>query len=170
MSLSPDSLDVQPLLGALRDLVTIHQDALLPSTELVGALASGNLAAMQRAVAAQQAVAEMIDAAERRRRAAEAGVAHTLGAGRETITASELLTLLPPDEAARLRRVRHELLEALLRLQAVNRQAALLVRNAQAVITRAVSATAPRALSYGPRGELALPAGRAERRQPARRA
>lgn len=165
MSLASVTPDAGPLLSALRELITIHHDALDRSTELLGALASGNLGAMQRAVATQHDVAAAIDAAERRRRAAEGALAAVLRPGRDTVTSSELLVLLPPAEAEQLRALRHELLRTVVRLQAVNNQAALLARNAQAVVARSMHALAPRVLGYGPRGELALPASRLMRRQ-----
>lgn len=163
-------MDARPLLQALHDLSEVYQEALSCAEALIGALISGDPSRVRDAVMTQTTMIDTIANAETRRRAAEGLFVEALrarapgGSGSErelfpdTINSSLLLTLLPPDEGTELRDVRHTLLATLVRLQSMNRQAALLARSAQAVVTRSVSATMPQAqaLAYGSRGELAL--------------
>src|SRR5262249_10194437 len=73
------------------------------------------------------------------------------------VTCSELLALLPPDEAAQLRRLRRELLGSLVALQATYGQATAFLRSAQVVVRRLAAVMAPQTAAYGPRGERTLP-------------
>lgn len=167
-------MDARPLLQALHDLAEVYHDALSCTEALIGALISGDPARVQSAVSAQAAMMDTIPSVEARRRAAEEAFTASLRAQNPSderlhgpITSSLLLSLLPPDEADELRHVRHDLLETLVRVQSTNRQAALLARGAQTVVTRTVTAVAPRPLVYGSRGEPAL-AQSDDRRRPAR--
>ena len=171
MSAPVVAFDARPLLAALRDLAAIHHEAIGHSMALIDALSRGDFAAVRDAVAAQQSIVAAIDVAEGRRHDAEATLAGALCPGRETITSSELLSLLPSSQAGELRVARHELLEALVRLQALNRQATLLVRSGQAALARVLRQAAPQTSGYGPRGERApLRLIPIDQRQPARQA
>lgn len=164
---------LQPLLQALRDLCDAYGESLLRVENLIAALASGSFAAVQSAVAAQTAAVAVIEAAELRRRAVEADLVAALhpsdedGEPRETFRLSALLDLLPPSQAAELRQARHDLLSIMVRAQAANRQAAVLIHGAQAVINRLASGVLPPTVGYGPHGEVARPRA-AVYRQPAR--
>ena len=165
-------MDARPLLQALHDLAGVYHDALSCAEALIGALISGDPAGVRAAIAAQTTTLDTITSTEERRRAAEGVFVEALRAEcpdalHGPVNSSLLLTLLPPDEADELREVRHDLLATLVRLQSMNRQAALLARGAQSFAARAVAAAAPQAVVYGSRGEPAL--ARADgQRSPAR--
>lgn len=162
-------IDIEPLLVAMNELTRGYAEAMERAQDLVDSLARGDVEAVHAAVAAQTALLATVEAAERRRRAAESAVArslaaqgHVVGTARAAVTCSDLLAMLHPREAERLRQTRHDLVGLLVGLQAVNRQATMLLRNAQAVINRVVCATTPHTVGYGSRGELtgARPEGR----------
>lgn len=163
MSMSVGTREVQPLLQALRDLCGAYGASLLRVENLIAALASGSFAAVQSAVAAQTAAVAAIEAAELCRQAAEADLVAALhprdedGAPRETFRLSTLLDLLPPSQAAELRQARHDLLRVMVRAQAANRQAAVLIHGAQAVINRLAGGALPQTIGYGSHGEVTRP-------------
>ncbi len=165
-------MDARPLLQALHDLAGVYHEALSCAEALIGALIAGDPAGVRAAVAAQTSTLDTIASAEERRRAAERVFVDALRAERPgalhgPVNSSLLLTLLPDDEADELRAVRHDLLATLVRLQSLNRQAALLARGAQAFAARAAAVAAPQAVVYGSRGEPALARADGSRR-PAR--
>lgn len=171
--MSVGTWELQPLLQALRDLCDAYGESLLRVENLIAALACGSFVAVQSAVAAQTAAVAVIEAAELRRQAAEADLVAAVhpsdedGAPGEAFRLSALLELLPSSQAAELRQARHDLLSTMVRAQAANRQAAVLIHGAQAVINRLAGGMLPQTIGYGPHGEVARP--RADiHRQPAR--
>jgi flagellar FlgN protein len=156
--------DTAPLLGILQELHEIYSTYAARAEDLIAGLVANDFAGVQSAVAAQTALVARIEQAERRRRAAVdelvrslTGRATPAGPPRRSVTMTALLMLLPPDQADQLTGVRHDLLATLVRLQTLQRQATALVRNAQTVIRRALSAGGAAAACYGPQGEQALP-------------
>lgn len=156
--------DTAPLLGILQELFEIYAHYAARAEDLIAALVANDFAAIQKAVAAQTSLVARVEKAERRRRAAVddlvlalTGRAPGTGERRRAVTMSALLLLLPPDQADQLTGVRHDLLATLVRLQALQRQTTALVRNAQAVIRRALGAAGAASPVYGPSGEHAPP-------------
>jgi hypothetical protein len=130
---------------------------------LIDALVAADFPAVQSAVAAQTAALSQVEAAERRRRAAELAVLHALtgrlpasGGLRGALTISALVKRLPAQEAGALSKLRDDILAALLSLQTRQRQAAVLVRAAQTISQRTAAAAGVAGIGYGSRGEQAL--------------
>ncbi len=130
---------------------------------LIAALVSADFPAVQAAVAAQTAALSRVEAAERRRRAAELAVLHALtgrlpasGGLRGSLTISALVKRLPPQEADVLSKLRDDILTTLLGLQARQRQAAVLVRAAQTIVQRTAAAAGVAGVGYGSRGEQSM--------------
>lgn len=153
----------QPLIAAMRDLEHGYREAGDRTGDMIAALASGDFGRVQLAVAAQGTALRTIEGLEQRRRAAQTDLEARIGARSDPTTGaaspyscSELLELLPPDEAQQLRAVRHDILLTLAALQSKHGQAAMMLQNAQAVIKRLVRASAPDTLGYGSRGEPTL--------------
>lgn len=159
------SLMAQPLLSPLRALTAAYEAAGETAAVLIAALVGGDFAGVRRAVAAQTGAVDVIARAEERWAHARDELAATLReqgfalAEGDELTVGALLQVFPPDDAEVLRNVRHELLTALLRLQVLNRQAGVLLRNAQGVIKRTVQASAGDLGGYGPTGAPTLPGG-----------
>ncbi len=159
---------VEPLLQAMRDLLVEYTRCVECSGELIATLVAGKPAAVQTAVMAQTAAFSKMEAAERRRRQAELALTRSLAGcdtkgspnGRLTITA--LLTLLPPDEAAELARLRSDLLQTLVRLQALQHHCGVLSRSALATVRR-TCVPAGGTPMYGPHGEREMSGSRPHR-------
>ncbi len=163
-------LDAGPLLAALRDLRDAYAHALSGAEELAAALVSGRIETIRSATAAQAAWVALIADAEARRQLAEVELVRALHAARSSggegaVTASALLPLLSPDDAAELRALRHDLLTTLPPLQVAQRRAATLLHHAHRVVKRALRTTAPVTVGYGPHGEHRLPRPEPRQRQ-----
>jgi hypothetical protein len=159
-SLDGVSPDVQPLLTALHDLSLAYDEAQQRAEALLDALVTNNFAAVQEAVAGQRAALHTIEQIEQRRRNAEAALARLLtmrgllpAESVDKVNSSVLLTILPPDDAECLRKVRQDLLTRLVGLQSTYRQATMLLHTAQAVVKRAVRNSARATIGYTARGE-----------------
>jgi hypothetical protein len=129
---------------------------------LIAALVAADFPAVQAAVAAQTAALSVVEAAERRRRAAELAVLHALtgrlpasGGLRAGLTISVLLTRLSAEEADALSRLRDDILASLQGLQIRQGQAAVLLRTAQTIVQRTATAAGVAGIGYGSRGEQA---------------
>ena len=157
------SAHIESLLGALQAQLEGFRAYGERVDRLIAALVSADFPAVQAAVAAQTAALSQVEAAERRRRAAELAVLHALtgrlpasGGLRVSLTISALIKRLPAQEAAALAKLRGEILAALVNLQTRQRQAAVLVRAAQTIMQRTAAAAGVAGIGYGTRGELAM--------------
>lgn len=148
------------MLDALADMIAVYTEAETHAATLVDALSRADVTAVEHATAAKAEALRAAEIIEQRRRVAEDEVRRALSIGSDTdggnaevITVSRLLSVLPPDEAEELRRLRHELLALLVRLQIKGREATSLARAAHGVVARVARAGMPQAIGYGPRGE-----------------
>ena|ERR1035437_5436026 len=164
------SARIEPLLQALQAQLEGFHAYSARVDGLIAALIAADFPAVQGAVAAQTAALGQVEAAERRRRAAEVAVIHALtgrlpapGAPRGALTISALAKRLPVQEADALSKLRGEMLAALQGLQTRQRQAAVLIRAAQTILQRTAAAAGVAGIGYGSRGEQAMiqQAGRA---------
>ncbi len=117
-------VSARPLLPPLRELAAGYHEAVARVEALIAALTTGDFAAVQGAIAAQTATAARITRSGRQWEAArdELAVAlraHGLLASDEAPTVSDLLLVLPPDDADALRTARRDVLAAVLRLQVI---------------------------------------------------
>ena len=148
----------------MHELVAVHDQATTCAEELVAAIIANKPADLEEAAIRQAAIAERIDEAEGQRRVAEGMLVASLVDAEppvgECVNTTWLLTILPTEMADELRRVRHDLLLALVRLQAMNRQAALLLHRAQAVMLRLIQNATPTPATYLSTGQYAAPAVR----------
>jgi flagellar biosynthesis/type III secretory pathway chaperone len=147
-----------PLLQAMRDLLAQYTRCMECAEDLMTSLVAGIPSVIQAAVASQTAAFAKMEAAERRRRQAELALTRAItgwnrsGLPKGRLTATALLALLPAEEAAELAGVRRELLQTLVRLQAMQSQNGVLARSALSVLRRTCTPTGP-AATYGPHGE-----------------
>ena len=158
------SPDVQPLLTALHELSLAYDEAQQRAEALIDALVTNDFAAVKEAVSGQRAALHTIEQIEQRRRNAEAALARLLAMRGllpaetvDKVNSSVLLTVLPPDDAECLRKVRQDLLTRLVGLQSTYRQATMLLHTAQAVVKRAVRNTTRVPIGYTARGEHTPP-------------
>jgi hypothetical protein len=158
-----------PLLQAMRDLLVQYTQCTERAEDLMKSLVAGNPLVIQAAVAAQTAAFAKMEAAERRRRQAELALTRAItgwnhsGSPKGKLTATSLLALLPAKEAEDFVGVRRELLQTLVRFQAMQSQNGVLARSALAMIRRTCTPAGP-AATYGPHGERDT-ANRAAQRQ-----
>src|SRR5579864_6378478 len=103
------SLDTQPLLRALQDLLAAYSACGTRLEEMIGALAAADPGRIRSALAAQVQALKAVDAAETRRRLAVRGLVHALtgalpraGEPDRAVTITALLRVLPPESAAPL--------------------------------------------------------------------
>jgi hypothetical protein len=157
------SAHIEPLLQALQAQLEEFHAYSARVDGLIAALVSADFPAVQAAVAAQTAALSRVEAAERRRRAAELAVLHRLtgrlpasGGPRGSLTISALIKRLPLQDAGALSKLRDDILAALLGLQTRQRQAAVLVRAAQAIVQRTAAIAGVAGVGYGSRGEQAM--------------
>ena len=146
------------LLPPLHDLLAAYSEAAVRVEALIVALTTDDVAAVRGAVARQTATAARIARTGREWEAARDDLAVVLRergllAPDEAPTVSSLLPVLAPDDADALRVARRDVLAAVLRLQALNRQAAVLLRNAQGVVQRVIRTASGDLSGYGPRGQ-----------------
>jgi hypothetical protein len=145
----------RPLMDSLAALADCYGTCVARAEMLVAALVAGDFSVVQAAVAAQTAAFRSAERAEVHRRQAEAALVRLLGgASRPTpgrLTISALAALLPEDEARKVRLRRAELLNLLVRLQALQQQCGVLARSALASSRRQAGQAG--AGGYGPTGE-----------------
>jgi len=157
MTMCEPPVSARPLLPPLRDLLAAYHEAAVRVEALIAALTTGDFAAVQGAIAAQTAMAARITRTGRQWEAARDELAVALRergllASDEAPTVSRLLPALAPDDADALRVARRDVLAAVLRLQVLNRQAAVLLRNARGVVQRVIRTASGDLSGYGPRG------------------
>ena len=158
MIMGEPQVSAHSLLPPLHDLLTAYHEAAVRVEALIAALTQGDFAAVQGAIARQTTMAARITRTGRQWAVAcdELAVAlraHGLLGSDEAPTVSRLLPVLAPDDADALRAARRDVLTAVLRLQVLNRQAAVLLRNAQGVVQRVIRTASGDLSGYGPRGE-----------------
>jgi hypothetical protein len=149
---------VEPLLQTMRDLLVAYGRCVECAQDLVAGLVSGNPSVVQTATAAQTAAFGEMEAAERRRRQVELALTRSLtgwdqtGSPQGRLTTTALMARLPAEQASELSLLRHDLLQVLVRLQALQSHSGVLARSALAVLRRTCAPTGGLPI-YGSHGE-----------------
>jgi flagellar biosynthesis/type III secretory pathway chaperone len=118
----------ESVVGLLQEETEAHRRLLDLARQEQRALVRGDVAALQRLVAAQEEVVAQVRGLERARMQLLELVADRVGRPVDRLSLRELVSSCPPDVARRLDQQREQLTEVLRELADVNKANALLVR------------------------------------------
>lgn len=118
----------ESVVGLLQEEAEAHRRLLELAREEQRALVRGDVAELQRVVAAQEEVVGQVRGLERARRQLLELLAERLGRPLEHLSLRELVAACPPDVGQRLEEQREQLVGVLQELADVNKANALLVR------------------------------------------